>query len=74
MVAGDPAVPIISFESSANSVVLLVVIAGMSLINKRNSRGPRQNPEALQIVLVPMWIIYRLHGLPLELPVLKLNY
>ena len=53
MVAGDPALPV-NFESSANSVVLLVVIAGISLINKRNSRGPKRDPEALQIVLVPM--------------------
>ena len=44
MVAGDRAFPI-NFESSANCVVVFVVIAGISLINKRNNRGPKTEPR-----------------------------
>ena len=40
MVSGDRAFPI-NFESSANSMVLFVVIAGTSLMNKSKSRGPK---------------------------------
>ena len=67
MVAVDCAFPI-SFEMSANSVVIFVVIAGILLINKRNSRGTKivqVHSRALQIVQVPMWIIHLLQGLPL---------
>ena len=43
MVAVDCAF-LISFEMSANSVVIFVVIAGILLINKRNSRGAKTEP------------------------------
>ena len=42
MVAGDCAFPI-NFESSANSVVVFVVIAGIIIINKQEKQQGPQN-------------------------------
>lgn len=43
MVSGDRTF-LINFESSANSMVVFVVIAGISLRNIRKSGGPKTEP------------------------------